>query len=68
MGLSEEFGAIDIYLFDQLLRGRIRPGMRIFDAGCGYGRNLVYLLREGYDVFGVDNDPAAIAGDRKSVV
>ncbi len=38
MTLSEEFGAIDIYLFDQLLRGRIRPGMRIFDAGCGYGR------------------------------
>ena len=58
--LQREFGQIDIYLFDQLLRGRIMPGMRIFDAGCGYGRNLVYLLREGYEVFGVDQDPGAV--------
>jgi SAM-dependent methyltransferase len=35
--------------------------MRIFDAGCGSGRNLVYFLREGYDVFGVDADPTAVA-------
>jgi SAM-dependent methyltransferase len=59
--LSSEFGAIDIYLFDQLLRGRIRPGMRIFEVGCGSGRNLVYLLGVGYEVFAVDPDPTAIA-------
>jgi tellurite methyltransferase len=59
--LQQQFGPIDIYLFDQLLRGRIAPGMRIFDAGCGSGRNLVYFLREGYEVFGVDQDPQAIA-------
>src|SRR5271170_3590239 len=58
--LQEQFGQIDIYLFDQLLRGRIKPGMRIFDAGCGYGRNLVYFLREGYEVCGVDSNPEAI--------
>jgi SAM-dependent methyltransferase len=58
--LQEQFGPIDIYLFDQLLRGRIAPGMRIFDAGCGGGRNLAYFLREGYDVFGVDSDPRAV--------
>lgn len=58
--LQEQFGAIDIYLFDQLLRGRIAPGMRIVDAGCGSGRNLVYLLREGYQVFGADADSRAI--------
>jgi SAM-dependent methyltransferase len=62
--LRNLFGPIDIYLFDQLLRGRIAPGMRIFDAGCGSGRNLVYLLREGYEVFGVDADPEAIAATR----
>ena len=55
-GLRQQFGDIDIYLFDQLLRGRIAPGMRILDAGCGEGRNLVYLLREGYEVFGVDRE------------
>jgi SAM-dependent methyltransferase len=61
VNLQEQFGAIDIYLFDQLLRGRIAPGMRVFDAGCGYGRNLVYLLKEGYEVYGVDQDRQAIA-------
>src|SRR5579859_6476465 len=59
--LHQKFGDIDIYLFDQLLRGRIAPGMRIFDAGCGFGRNLVHLMNEGYDVLGVDQDAQAIA-------
>lgn len=59
--LQEQFGQIDIYLFDQLLRGRIVPGMRILDAGCGAGRNLVYLLQAGYEVFGADADAASIA-------
>lgn len=58
--LQDIFGPIDIYLFDQLLRGTIAPGMRIFDAGCGGGRNLVYLIREGYEVFGVDAEAAAV--------
>jgi tellurite methyltransferase len=63
--LQEQFGPIDIYLFDQLLRGRIAPGMRVFDAGCGAGRNLVYLLREGYEVFGVDAEAHAVASVRR---
>ena len=62
--LRQQFGPIDIYLFDQLLRGRIAPGMRILDAGCGSGRNLVYFLREGYEVFGADADPQMVAGVR----
>jgi tellurite methyltransferase len=63
--LFEQFGQIDIYLFDQLLRGRITPGMRVADAGCGFGRNLVYLLREGYEVFGVDASAEAIHATRQ---
>lgn len=58
--LVEQFGNIDIYLFDQLLRGNIAPGMRVVDAGCGGGRNLVYLLREGYEVFGADASKEAV--------
>ena len=61
MTLQEQFGAIDIYLFDQLLRGRIGPGDRIVDCGCGGGRNLVYFMREGFDVYGVDPSRDAIA-------
>jgi len=63
--LRTQFGDIDIYLFDQLLRGRIRPGMRVLDAGCGEGRNLVYLLRAGYEVFAADADPRSIASVRE---
>lgn len=66
--LPEQFGQIDIYLFDQLLRGRITRGMSILDAGCGGGRNLVYLLRnsvdERFDIFGADSDHRAIAAVR----
>ena len=60
MSVQEQFGQIDIYVFDQILRGNIAPGMRVFDAGCGYGRNLVYLLREGFAVYALDADPDAI--------
>lgn len=61
MTLQEQFGQIDIYVFDQILRGNIAPGMRVLDAGFGGGRNLVYLLREGYEVFGVDASAEAVA-------
>lgn len=63
--LQEQFGQIDIYLFDQILRGRVAPGMRVVDAGCGSGRNLIYLLREGYEVFGLDADPRAVEEVRR---
>jgi SAM-dependent methyltransferase len=62
--LRDQFGEIDIYLFDQLLRGRITPRMRIVDAGCGGGRNLIYFLRNGYDVSGCDWDRGAIESVR----
>jgi tellurite methyltransferase len=58
--LIAQFGEIDIYVFDQLLRGRITPLMRVLDAGCGGGRNSRYLLRCGADVSGVDTDPGQI--------
>lgn len=62
--LAELLGDIDIYLLDQVLRGRIRPPMKVFDAGCGTGRNLVWLLRSGCEVAAVDADPAAVAQAR----
>ncbi len=62
--LSSLFGPIDIYLFDQILRGRVAPGMTVFDAGCGQGRNLAFLLREGYEVLAVDPSPSSIEAVR----
>ena len=65
MTLQQQFGQIDIYLFDQILRGNISRGMRVLDAGCGGGRNIQYLMREGYEVFGVDLSVEAITAVRK---
>src|ERR1043165_5407493 len=61
LNLQEWFGQIDIYLFDQLLKGRFNPRMRVLDAGCGGGRNLIYFLRCGYDVCCVDLSTEASA-------
>jgi ubiquinone/menaquinone biosynthesis C-methylase UbiE len=58
--LLAHFGQIDIYVFDQILRGRITPQMRVLDAGCGTGRNSEYLMRCGAQVFGIDADASRI--------
>jgi SAM-dependent methyltransferase len=58
--LRSQFGDIDIYLFDQLLRGRLDARARVLDAGCGDGRNLIYLLQAGVACYGVDEDATAI--------
>lgn len=60
MDLHDLLGDIDIYLLDQLLKGRIAPGMRVLDAGCGGGRNLLWFLRSGYAVSAVDANPEAV--------
>jgi tellurite methyltransferase len=65
MNLREHFGDIDIYLFDQLLKERLVPGMSVLDAGCGGGRNLIWLLRNGYKVCAVDESPEAVEHVRR---
>jgi tellurite methyltransferase len=60
VALRAMFGGIDIYLFDQLLRGRLDRRSRVLDAGCGDGRNLLYLLEHGFNCFGIDRDPSAV--------
>jgi SAM-dependent methyltransferase len=64
MNVQDQFGQIDIYVFDQILRGNIASGMRVLDAGCGYGRNLVHLLREGCEIFAIDANPEGVAHAR----
>ena len=35
--------------------------MRVLDAGCGYGRNLHFLLRAGYEIFALDGNAEGVA-------
>jgi SAM-dependent methyltransferase len=65
LNVQEQFGQIDIYVFDQILRGNIASGMRVLEAGCGYGRNLVHLLREGCEVFALDQDADGVEHVRR---
>lgn len=58
--LLQTFGNIDIYLFDQILKGRFDGVTSLLDAGCGHGRNLVYFLQNGFDVYGIDQDKSSI--------
>lgn len=58
--LNRLVGNIDIYLLDQILKGRFTKEMNILDVGCGEGRNTIYFLQEGYKIFGIDPNPSAI--------
>jgi tellurite methyltransferase len=63
--LRSWLGEIDIYLFDQILRGRFDTRRRVLDAGCGDGRNLVYFLRRGFGCYGVDREAGSVARVRR---
>ncbi len=63
--LQQIFGNIDIYLFDQLLKGTYSQCHKILDVGCGGGRNLIYFLQHDYEVYGIDPNPEAIAAVRE---
>jgi len=59
--LQQLYGNIDIYLFDQLLKGTYDDCHKIIDAGCGGGRNLVHFLQNGFDVYGIDPNHNAVS-------
>ena len=56
----QEFGNIDIYIFDQLLKGNFKKDHKIIDVGCGNGRNLYYFLKNKFNVYGIDQNESAI--------
>ncbi|TDQ17118.1 2-polyprenyl-3-methyl-5-hydroxy-6-metoxy-1,4-benzoquinol methylase [Algoriphagus boseongensis] len=58
--LNRLLGNVDIYLLDQILKGRFSKEMKILDAGCGEGRNSVYFIQKGYQIFGIDPNETAI--------
>jgi SAM-dependent methyltransferase len=59
--INQTIGNIDIYLLDQLLKGRITQEMKILDAGSGEGRNLHYFIKNSYQhLYGIDPNPTAI--------
>lgn len=60
MNVTDSLQGMDLYLLDLILKEVIQPHHSILDAGCGYGRNIHFFIREGYDVWGFDPDIEAI--------
>lgn len=58
--LKRAIGKIDIYLLDQILKGRYEEKTTILDVGCGNGRNLKWFYHNGYDIYGVDTNTKKI--------
>lgn len=58
--LNRLFGNVDIYLLDQMLKGRFSKEMKILDAGCGEGRNTVYFIQKEYQIYGIDSEELAV--------
>lgn len=58
--LNRLLGNVDIYLLDQILKGRFTKEMKILDAGCGEGRNAVYFIQNGYQIYGIDPNEVAV--------
>ena len=57
--LNNELGNVDLFLLDKILKGEFED-QRILDAGCGEGRNIIYFLKNKYDVYGVDTNSSAL--------
>lgn len=60
MKTLDEIKGLDIYLLDQFLKDRIAKNGQILDAGCGGGRNIYWLLKNGYKVSAFDPQPEKI--------
>lgn len=64
--IASLLGNTDIYLLDQIIKGRYVPADIILDAGAGGGRNLHWFVQQGFQVFGTDRDPAALESLRQN--
>jgi len=58
--IQNQINKIDLYLLDQILKGRYLEGEKILDAGCGTGRNIELFLKNDFKVYGVDRNPEVI--------
>jgi tellurite methyltransferase len=58
--IAQLLGNTDIYLLDQIMKGRYAPPEVILDAGAGGGRNLQWFVHQDFKVYGTDRDPAAV--------
>ena len=52
--VNQMIGKTDIYLLDQIIKGRYQSSENILDAGCNRGRNLHWFYNNGFTIYGID--------------
>ncbi|EIJ37625.1 methylase involved in ubiquinone/menaquinone biosynthesis [Galbibacter orientalis DSM 19592] len=62
----DALGNVDIYVIDQILKGRYLNGQSILDAGCGKGRNLKWFYKNDFEIFGIDADSEFLANAKQN--
>ena len=67
MNLKSQLQNTDIYIIDQILKGRFDNVKNVLDVGCGSGRNLSYFLQNNFDVFGIDPNEKRLEETKKLV-
>lgn len=58
--INNIIGDTDIYLIDQILKGRYKVHETILDAGCGIGRNMHWFLQNNLCIYGIDSNVSYI--------
>ncbi len=67
--LIQNIGNTDIYIIDQILKGRLINVRSMLDAGCGTGRNLKWFLNQpDLEITALDPDPGNLEFMRKQVL
>ena len=56
----------DIYLLDQIMKGRYQAPENVLDAGAGSGRNLPWFVHQGFQVYGIDQNPENVKALKKA--
>ncbi len=55
----------EVVEFMQAIQRNLAPGARVLDAGCGRGRNTLYLAQLGFDVWASDWSVTAVSQARR---
>jgi len=61
VSLKNALGNVDIYLLDQLMKGRYSERDVILDAGCGSGRKFSFMTSLGFNITGCDTNKSSIS-------
>lgn len=60
ISIHDLIGDTDIYLLDQIMKGRYNGNDKILNAGCGNGRNLHWFLFNNISFYGIDSNASFI--------